>query len=134
MPRIYSEARNGQDGQRQILLGKSVSQGCAGENDFRSCGDWDCCVHGSYAGVQIRNPNPNPKNLAIRAIRSVKVSIAKRKPGKDGISYLIKVKKSGVITPLTDEYEKKILRRTGARSFWRIALEVLKKKLSAGTP
>lgn len=62
-----------------------------------------------YAGAKIRNPNPNPKNLAIRANRSVKVSIAKRKPGKDGISYLIKVKKSGVITPLTDEYEKEIL-------------------------
>jgi hypothetical protein len=84
-----------------------------------------------YASTKIRNPRP--ATLAIRAIRSVNVSIKDARFDKDGITYLIKVKKSGVITPLTGQYEKEILRRTGTRSL-KSALDILRKKYRTGAP
>lgn len=48
--------------------------------------------------------------LADLAIRSAK-EIAGR-TGKDGISYLISVKRQGIVTPLIKSYEREILRRT----------------------
>ncbi len=56
--------------------------------------------------------NPKARNLARQAIKSV----AKAKEGKDGISYLIKVKKAGVKTPLMSEFEKEVLKQTGTES------------------
>jgi hypothetical protein len=50
--------------------------------------------------------DPKASELAKLAIDSV----SKAEPGEDGISYLIKMKKSGIETPLMPEYEKEILR------------------------
>lgn len=49
-------------------------------------------------------------NLAELAIKSAKTEAGKE--CKDGISYLIKVKKYGVRTVLSDDYERKILEKT----------------------
>ncbi len=63
-----------------------------------------------YAKGKIREPKA--KNLALRAIRS----IVKAASGKDGVTYLIKVKGSGIDTPLMIEYETEVLRRLGGDS------------------
>ena len=47
-------------------------------------------------------------NLACLAI----LSIAKTAPGRDGITYLINAKREGIITALSHDYEKEILRLT----------------------
>ncbi|MCK4818234.1 hypothetical protein KA005_20865, partial [bacterium] len=52
--------------------------------------------------------DPNSTELAEKAIESV----AKAKPGQDGITYLMNAKKMGVVTPLISAYESKILRLT----------------------
>src|SRR5438552_14472843 len=52
------------------------------------------------------------EELARRAISSVKVKSVRE--GKDGISYLLRAKASGVETPLTAAYERAILDLTGA--------------------
>ncbi len=52
--------------------------------------------------------------LADLAIASAKAEAGKT--GKDGISYLISVKRRGISTPLMPTYESEILRRTGASS------------------
>jgi hypothetical protein len=58
--------------------------------------------------------NPTAKQLAELAIGSA------RSPdvpdGMDGISYLMNAKKAGIITPLTADYEKEILKQTGTTS------------------
>jgi hypothetical protein len=56
-----------------------------------------------YARGKIR---PHSQTLASRAIKSV----ASAPAGKDGITYLINVKKAGIVTPLMKSYEKAILR------------------------
>jgi len=53
-----------------------------------------------------------PDELAEKAISSAK----SRKDGKDGITYLLRAKKSGIRTPLMPAYERKILEKTGSRS------------------
>lgn len=57
-------------------------------------------------------PTPSPTMLAEKAIASV----AKAKPGMDGISYLLQAIQSGIKTPLTDEYVAEVLARTRTRS------------------
>ena len=52
--------------------------------------------------------------LADLAIESAKAKAGRT--GKDGISYLISVKRQGISTPLMPDYESEILRRTGASS------------------
>jgi hypothetical protein len=58
--------------------------------------------------------NPTAKQLAELAIGSA------RSPevpdGMDGITYLMNAKKAGIITPLTADYEKEILKQTGTTS------------------
>jgi len=49
--------------------------------------------------------------LAIASAQSAEVPT-----GRDGISYLIAAKKNSIVTPLTAEYEKEILRRAGVRT------------------
>jgi hypothetical protein len=36
--------------------------------------------------------------------------------GNDGISYLMNAKKAGIVTPLSPDYEKEILKLTGTAS------------------
>jgi hypothetical protein len=55
---------------------------------------------------------PTPTMLAEKAI----VSVARARPGMDGISYLLQAVQLGIKTPLTDEYVAEILARTGTRS------------------
>ena len=50
--------------------------------------------------------------LAKLAVESARA----RQDGKDGISYLMNAKKCGIQTPLSPDYEKEILRLTGAHS------------------
>ncbi len=52
--------------------------------------------------------NPNPRELAEKAIKSVK----KAETGQDGITYLINAKSMGVVTPLISAYESEILELT----------------------
>jgi len=52
--------------------------------------------------------------LAYLAIKSARANAGCT--GKDGISYLISVKRQGILTPLMQEYESEILRRTRALS------------------
>lgn len=52
--------------------------------------------------------------LADLAIKSAKAAAGRA--GKDGISYLISVKRQGISTPLMADYENEILRKTGASS------------------
>lgn len=59
-------------------------------------------------------PFPSADDLARRAIASVRATDVA--DGKDGISYLIRAKSSGIETPLTAGYERAILDRTGART------------------
>jgi hypothetical protein len=47
--------------------------------------------------------------LATHAILSAR----RADPGEDGISYFIAAKRNGIVTPLSVEYEREILRRTG---------------------
>jgi hypothetical protein len=47
--------------------------------------------------------------------------------GKDGISYLIEIKKQGITTPLMDGYEKTILSSLNVGSF-KVALDVCRTK------
>lgn len=58
--------------------------------------------------VTIEKHNRTPEKLAEYAIKSVE----KAKPFHDGISYLIAAKECGIVTELSEEYEKEILRQT----------------------
>jgi len=64
------------------------------------------------------------EKLAELAIWSARSPAGARR--HDGISYLINAKGNGITTPLTDEYEKEILRRTDTKSLedaWKSARE-----------
>lgn len=43
-------------------------------------------------------------------------SVAKAEPGMDGISYLMDAKANGIVTALSEAYEREVLSRTGAAS------------------
>lgn len=62
-----------------------------------------------YAHMAATIAPPTAENLARLAIDSV--ALAER--GKDGISYLIEAKRSGIKTALSADYEAEILRQTG---------------------
>lgn len=55
-----------------------------------------------------------PENLAELAIKSAENNAGKE--GKDGISYLISLKRQGIVTPLMPAYEEAILVKTGTTS------------------
>ena len=61
-----------------------------------------------YIAIEPNIKECTPYQLAELAIKSV----GETKQGRDGISYLINVKSAGIETPLMNEYEKEILRRT----------------------
>ncbi len=58
--------------------------------------------------------NPTAAQLAKLAVESARNPEVK--DGMDGITYLINAKKAGIMTPLTPDYEKEILRLTHASS------------------
>jgi cation transport regulator ChaC len=63
------------------------------------------------------------ENLADLAIKSARGNAGKE--GKDGISYLISLKRQEIVTPLMADYEEAILKRTHSRSL-EIALAMTK--------
>lgn len=67
--------------------------------------------------------NPTAAQLADAAIESARG----RSDNRDGISYLLNAKRSGIVTPLTADYECMILDRTGAAD-----LEQARESLRAG--
>lgn len=67
-----------------------------------------------YAEIDANIAEPGPRKLADLAIRSAESEAGRE--GKDGIAYLIDVKKNGVETPLMPEYEREILRHTGTET------------------
>jgi hypothetical protein len=58
--------------------------------------------------------NPTPELLAKLAVESAGKSDVPE--GNDGISYLMNARKAGIVTPLSADYEKEILRMTGTTS------------------
>ena len=67
-----------------------------------------------YARFGATLTDPTPDELADRAIRSVSTEAGQR--GRDGISYLMSLKRQGIVTPLMAGYEQAILTRTSAAS------------------
>ncbi len=61
-----------------------------------------------YTAINANAMPLTPTHLAELAVASV----AKAKPGLDGISYLIATKSNGICTPLSADYEAEILRMT----------------------
>lgn len=58
--------------------------------------------------------DPTPDELADLAIHSATTEAGRR--GLDGITYLISLKRQGIATPLMPDYERAVLRKTGASS------------------
>lgn len=67
-----------------------------------------------YTSIGSNIENLNPTRLAELAIESAKDRAGKE--GKDGISYLISMKRHGISTPLMPAYESEILRLMNALS------------------
>ena len=67
-----------------------------------------------YAKFGATLADPTPDELAELAIRSVNTEAGKR--GRDGISYLMSLKRQGIVTPLMGAYEHAILKKTSAAS------------------
>jgi hypothetical protein len=65
-----------------------------------------------YTRIGANIEQPSATKLAERAIESARA----RTDGSDGISYLINAINCGIRTPLSPEYEREILRLTGADS------------------
>ena len=70
-----------------------------------------------FAEIGANILDPDPRKLAELAIHSAGSDAGRE--GKDGIKYLIDVKKNGVQTPLMPEYERAILRIMGIETLER---------------
>lgn len=66
-----------------------------------------------HAALRANIEEPTAQVLARLAIESA--AAPSGAVGRDGISYLMDAKQSGIVTPLMAGYEEEILRRTGAR-------------------
>ena len=66
-----------------------------------------------HAALRANIEEPTPELLARLAIASV--TAPSGPVGRDGIRYLMDARQSGIVTPLMPEYEREILRQTGAR-------------------
>ena len=66
-----------------------------------------------YAALRANIEDPTPEMLARLAIESA--AAPSGAAGRDGISYLMDAKQSGIVTPLMAGYEAEILRLTGGR-------------------
>jgi hypothetical protein len=78
----------------------------------------DHCLHGVHTVLYTRI-GANIQPLTYEALAELALSSARSTEiprGSDGISYLIAAQRNGVRTPLSSDYEKQILRRTGARN------------------
>lgn len=67
-----------------------------------------------YAKFGATLTDPTPEELADLAISSVSTEAGRR--GRDGISYLMSIKRGGIFTPLMPHYERALLEKTGAVS------------------
>ncbi|WP_029914773.1 hypothetical protein [Pelobacter seleniigenes] len=67
-----------------------------------------------YTKLGANITDPNAAKLADLAIKSAKAEAGRS--GKDGISYLLSVKRQGISTPLMQGYENEILQKTGTSS------------------
>lgn len=67
-----------------------------------------------YARFGATLTDPTPSQLADLAIGSVATEAGRR--GRDGISYLISLKRQGIVTPLMAAYEQAVLVRAGTQS------------------
>lgn len=67
-----------------------------------------------YAHFPTNINNMSPSLLAKAAIKSAKDEAGKK--GRDGIQYLITIKKDGILTPLMKRYEQEILRILNVKS------------------
>lgn len=67
-----------------------------------------------YTHIETNIESLTPEHLADLAICSARDKACP--PGKDGISYLVFVKRHGIVTPLMKEYEAAILDKTGAKT------------------
>ena len=70
---------------------------------------------------------PTPEMLARLAIASA--ATPSGAVARDGISYLKAARDSGIVTPLTADYEREILRQTGGRDLAE-ALAIVRKTSS----
>ncbi len=66
-----------------------------------------------YAALRANIEEPTPVVLARLAIASA--TAPSGAVARDGISYLKAARESGIVTPLTADYEREILRKTGGR-------------------
>lgn len=66
-----------------------------------------------YTKISSNLVDTSPEHLANLAIESAKYEGSSK---RDGISYLIDVKRNGIVTPLMKDYEKELLRKTNATS------------------
>jgi len=72
-----------------------------------------------FATVLYTEIASNIDPLTVERLADLAIQSARRPAGghrRDGISYLIDAKRVGIMTPLTPEYEREILRRMGASS------------------
>ena len=67
-----------------------------------------------YTKIGANIDAPTPQKLAVLAIGSARGKAGSE--GKDGISYLMSVKRQNINTPLMAQYEKEILKSVGAYS------------------
>lgn len=67
-----------------------------------------------HAALRANIAEPTPELLARLAIASA--GAAAGRAARDGISYLMAAKQSGIVTPLMAGYEREVLRQTGGRS------------------
>jgi cation transport regulator ChaC len=79
-----------------------------------------------YTEIGANISNPTPQTLAELAVNSAKGNAGKE--GKDGISYLMSVKRQNISTPLMPDYEKQILVLTSVSSLEE-ALEIAAKNV-----
>ena len=67
-----------------------------------------------YTRIGKNIDNPKAETLAKLAINSAKSKAVDE--GKDGITYLMSIKRQGIVTPIMEEYEKEILKQTQTKS------------------
>ena len=67
-----------------------------------------------YTNIGSNIENRTAENLASLAITSARAKAGEK--GEDGINYLSSAISQGIVTPLTAEYRKAILARTGGRN------------------
>ena len=80
-----------------------------------------------HAALRTNIDEPTPEMLARLAIASA--AAPSGAVARDGISYLKAARNSGIVTPLTADYEREILRQTGARNLAE-ALAIVRKTSS----